>query len=241
MYVIVTKLKALKQDLRKLHCRHYLKISDKVQESYNLLLTCQEQLSRYPCNGDLQRQEKQLLSSSQGLWRTEECILAQPVKFDFVQLGDQNNSYFNASLKCRAASNRINTLVNDQGTRIYDLMLIKNEILGFYEGLLRSSTSVVEWGHQDIARGACLTNDQQELMLKVPGMDEIKSALWDIPVSPGSDGYGALFFKASRALVGNDICEAIINFFLERRLLRQVNTTSITLVPKIQPFYGQRI
>lgn len=88
MYVIVTKLKALKQALRKLHRGHYLKISEEVHEAYKMLVTCQDQLHQDPCNRELQREEKQYLRAYQRLRRTEEGILAQRAKHDFIQLGD---------------------------------------------------------------------------------------------------------------------------------------------------------
>lgn len=58
----------------------------------------------------------------------------------------------------------------------------------------------------------------------------IKEALWSIPVNkaPGIDGY-----KETWDVVRADDVQDIHEFFSTGKLLKVVNTTSITLVPKI--------
>ncbi|XP_022846184.1 uncharacterized protein LOC111368907 [Olea europaea var. sylvestris] len=63
---------------------------------------------------------------------------------------------------------------------------------------------------------------------------EIKEALFSIgdDKSPGLDGYASYFFKKAWRIVGDDVVEAIKEFFLSRSLLKQINHTIIALVPK---------
>ena len=42
------------------------------------------------------------------------------------------------------------------------------------------------------------------------------------------------FFKKSWEVIGNDVCDAVKEFFQSSKLLGEVNSTLITLVPKIQ-------
>ncbi|KAL0285156.1 UNVERIFIED_CONTAM: hypothetical protein Sradi_7181800 [Sesamum radiatum] len=49
----------------------------------------------------------------------------------------------------------------------------------------------------------------------------------------GPDGYSSAFFKAAWQVVGGDVTCAIMEFFRTGRLLRQVNATLITLIPKV--------
>ncbi|GKC34596.1 RNA-directed DNA polymerase, eukaryota, reverse transcriptase zinc-binding domain protein [Tanacetum coccineum] len=51
--------------------------------------------------------------------------------------------------------------------------------------------------------------------------------------APGPDGYTACFFKKSWSVIGDDICGAIKEFFKNNKLLKEVNSTVISLVPKI--------
>ncbi|XP_057532912.1 uncharacterized protein LOC130810803 [Amaranthus tricolor] len=66
--------------------------------------------------------------------------------------------------------------------------------------------------------------------------DGIKNALWSIPDEKalGLDGFNSKFYKASWSIVGNDVISAIKVFFLTGKMLKSRNTTTITLIPKVQ-------
>ncbi|KAL0383830.1 UNVERIFIED_CONTAM: Retrovirus-related Pol polyprotein from type-2 retrotransposable element R2DM [Sesamum latifolium] len=65
--------------------------------------------------------------------------------------------------------------------------------------------------------------------------DEIKQAVFDIDETkaPGPNGYSSGFFKAAWPIVGREVTRAIMDFFVTGRLLKQVNSTLISLIPKI--------
>jgi hypothetical protein len=52
--------------------------------------------------------------------------------------------------------------------------------------------------------------------------------------APGPDGYTSDFFQAAWPVVGGDVVDAIRNFFVSGCLLKEVNATILTLVPKKQ-------
>ncbi|XP_015159339.1 uncharacterized protein [Solanum tuberosum] len=52
--------------------------------------------------------------------------------------------------------------------------------------------------------------------------------------SPGPEGYDSGFYKAAWSLVGEDVTNAVQEFFQNSKILRQINSTSITLNPKIE-------
>ncbi|XP_050238256.1 uncharacterized protein LOC126687743 [Mercurialis annua] len=47
------------------------------------------------------------------------------------------------------------------------------------------------------------------------------------------DGYSSAFFKKNWSIVGREICNAVREFFQTGKLLKQVNSTSIALIPKV--------
>ncbi|XP_060180066.1 uncharacterized protein LOC132609887 [Lycium barbarum] len=51
--------------------------------------------------------------------------------------------------------------------------------------------------------------------------------------SPSPDGYESGFFKASWSVVGQDICEAVLEFMRNGKMLKQLNATLIYLIPKV--------
>ncbi|KAK4382251.1 Transposon TX1 uncharacterized protein [Sesamum angolense] len=50
--------------------------------------------------------------------------------------------------------------------------------------------------------------------------------------SPGPDGFSSGFFKAAWPVVGEEVSSAIIDFFKMGRLLKQLNASLLTLIPK---------
>ncbi|CAA7031764.1 unnamed protein product [Microthlaspi erraticum] len=64
---------------------------------------------------------------------------------------------------------------------------------------------------------------------------EIKETVFSLPKNkaPGPDGFTVEFFTTSWDLVGRDLIEAVKFFFVNGSLSRQVNSTVISLIPKI--------
>ncbi|KAL0300091.1 UNVERIFIED_CONTAM: hypothetical protein Sangu_3140200 [Sesamum angustifolium] len=66
--------------------------------------------------------------------------------------------------------------------------------------------------------------------------EEIKDAFFDIAEdkAPGPDGYSSGFYKAAWPVIGEEVVKAILEFFTTGRLLKQVNTTILALIPKVR-------
>jgi hypothetical protein len=64
--------------------------------------------------------------------------------------------------------------------------------------------------------------------------EEIRDTLFHMPLNkvPGLDGYSAEFFKESWSVVGEDVVVVIMGFFASDLLLKEVNATILTLIPK---------
>ncbi|KAL0420726.1 UNVERIFIED_CONTAM: hypothetical protein Slati_3095500 [Sesamum latifolium] len=61
-------------------------------------------------------------------------------------------------------------------------------------------------------------------------------ALFDIAEdkSPGPDGFSSGCYKVAWTVVGEDVTNAILEFFNTGKLLKQVNTTLLALIPKVE-------
>ncbi|GJY83708.1 RNA-directed DNA polymerase, eukaryota, reverse transcriptase zinc-binding domain protein [Tanacetum coccineum] len=73
-------------------------------------------------------------------------------------------------------------------------------------------------------------------MIKKVSDKEVKEALFDIEDDKvhGPDGFTSKFFKETWDTLGNEVCQAVQQFFDTRKLLGEVNATVISLVPKIK-------
>lgn len=59
--------------------------------------------------------------------------------------------------------------------------------------------------------------------------------------SPSPDGFGSGFFKSAWIIVGADITDAILEFFQNGKLLRELNSTNLALISKVEvPKYANQ-
>ena len=80
-----------------------------------------------------------------------------------------------------------------------------------------------------------VSEDQAMALIGEVSDEEIKGALFSVrdDKAPGSDGFFAYFFKKTWRTVGAEFCEAIKEFFSSGQLLKQMNHSTIAIVPKI--------
>ncbi|XP_057986580.1 uncharacterized protein LOC131171138 [Hevea brasiliensis] len=104
---------------------------------------------------------------------------------------------------------------------------LKNpELNGFTWGIKAPAFSM-----QRLSRG-----DAGIILLASKRAKEIKRATFSINPSkaPGEDGLTGLFFQKQWNIIGTDICAAILEFFQNGKMIRSINHTVITLVPKVK-------
>jgi len=80
-----------------------------------------------------------------------------------------------------------------------------------------------------------LSSTQQHVLAQDVTREEIKHAMFSLKnnKAPGPDGFNAGFFKRMWHIGGEDVIIVVSSFFQTRRMLREMNATSISLVPKV--------
>ncbi|KAL2248085.1 UNVERIFIED_CONTAM: hypothetical protein Sindi_2660800 [Sesamum indicum] len=81
----------------------------------------------------------------------------------------------------------------------------------------------------------CITDEEANQLLLPISADDVKQAMFDIAddKAPGPDGYSSRFFKAAWPVVGEEVTRAVLDFFSTGKLLKQVNSTILALIPKL--------
>lgn len=83
--------------------------------------------------------EKECLHEYTSISKDEEAFFKQKSRNNWLNLGDQNTSYFHNLVKVRNSNNTINQLWDDQGLRVVEVDQIKNVTVEYYRRLLGSS------------------------------------------------------------------------------------------------------
>ncbi|XP_062074993.1 uncharacterized protein LOC133779000 [Humulus lupulus] len=76
---------------------------------------------------------------------------------------------------------------------------------------------------------------QQKLLLDFT-YEDVKRVIFSIPnhKAPGPDGYGSGFYKTNWEFVGEEVNREILSFLHSGHMLKEINNTTITLIPKTQ-------
>lgn len=157
----------------------------------------------------------------------------QKARVTWLKLGDDNTAYFHNARRERGGRNRIDRLVDDDGTILDKPKDIEVEVLRFYKNLLSSSSTLKAIDPKVLSQDPLINRDDSKVLIREVTTADIDAAMWSIGVdkSPGIDGYNVKFFKKSWDIVKYDIYDAVLDFFARRASSASWNMNSITLIP----------
>ncbi|XP_074297748.1 uncharacterized protein LOC141628514 [Silene latifolia] len=141
----------------------------------------------------------------------------------------------NCTIKALKNLEYIQTKVADDPRDVYWLVKEKQaheEVKDLQQACTAARTDPVN--HHIIKRGK-VCNEKHWVQLLTPVTpQEIRAAIFSIPdhKAPGLDGYSSSFFKDSWSIIGNEVSAAIMDVFAIGKLLKQLNATTLTLIPK---------
>lgn len=165
-----------------------------------------------------------------------ERVLRQKSKVVWINHRDSNSKFFHAQLKARQARNSIVSIWNDQGVQLIEPTQVQKEFTNFFQRLLGTTAHEVSCLNTYYAKdGPCLNREKQQALIQLVPKMEVLQALRDLPndKSPGIDGFTAEFFKEFWGMIGEKVTQAILQFFDNEKLLKEINCNTITLVPKV--------
>ncbi|XP_074297209.1 uncharacterized protein LOC141627911 [Silene latifolia] len=235
MFQVVKKLKALKPVLKNINKECFSDIEYSTSIVSVLLDRIQKNLIDNPGHIELMQQEYDTTDELRELIAARDSFLMQKAKVQWSLEGDLNTTYFHHIIKKRVMLNKILEIEDKEGVLCSEGETIQNAFLTYYQELLGEKHATDDVNLTVVRRGKCCTN-AHALILNMPvTKEEIKTCLFSLPKdkSPGPDGYTSQFFRDAWDIVGEEISGAILNFFKTGKLLAQINSTIITLMPKV--------
>ncbi|KAL0278039.1 UNVERIFIED_CONTAM: hypothetical protein Sradi_7301700 [Sesamum radiatum] len=190
-----------------------------------------------------QRQRKGDLSTNvalaKGFLESAQSMLTADstrAKMAWMKEGDQCSRVFFRKVAKRRASKRVFQINTTDGRTLTDQPEVIGEFIRYYEELLGGTTRD-RWIDLRYLRPWArhiLTVEEAEALTAPVSSTEIRQAIFDIDETkaPGPDGYSAGFFKAAWSVIGEEVTQALLDFFRTGRLLKQINATLISLIPK---------
>jgi len=233
-FSLCKKLSLLKGDLKKLNLVHFSHITARADRASKALKDVQAQLATSPHNSRLREVLPSMRKEARLLADAERCFLAQKAKCSFLMDSDRCSKFFHSIVKRRNKKNFIAAVLKEDGSLTRSTQEVEDEFLRFYMNLLGSPAECSPSVPGIIHSGGCLSDEQAAALTSLVTSEEIKEALFSIgdDKSPGPDGYSSAFFKKSWSIVGPEFCDAVKEFFVSGRLLKQLNHSVIALIPK---------
>ncbi|CAN0886591.1 Transposon TX1 uncharacterized 149 kDa protein [Linum grandiflorum] len=155
---------------------------------------------------------------------------------DWILPGDRNTSFFHCTTIINRHFNHIGPLASVDGSVITSEEGKAAEAVNFYTSLFQSQATSASPSNEFPSLGPVRVINDMNLALTRPFSDnDIRKAVFAIgsTKSPGSDGFTAGFYQHFWHIIGQNVCSAIRAFFHSSRMLRSINHTWLTLIPKV--------
>lgn len=81
-----------------------------------------------------------------------------------------------------------------------------------------------------------VSNEDNDLLSKLPSMEEIKNAVFSMNGNgaPGPNGFGGFFYQHFWDIIAKDVYNAVLQFFKNSWVLPNLNSSVVVLIPKIR-------
>ncbi|KAG8363667.1 hypothetical protein BUALT_Bualt19G0046300 [Buddleja alternifolia] len=177
--------------------------------------------------------EDALVGDLNELLMREEIMWRQRAKQKWLKDGDANTRFFHLSTIIHRRYNTIHSLKNSSGSFVHSWFDIGTLFHSYFKDLFTSSNPSYPLDLENII--PCIVSDEDNRgLLSIPTPCEIKKTVFSMAANktPGPDGMSPLFYKTYWDIVGIDVVKAVTHFFETGHLLKAMNHTFITLIPK---------
>ncbi|KAK1282596.1 hypothetical protein QJS10_CPB22g00515 [Acorus calamus] len=231
MYILVKKLQHLKIVLKDWNKEVFGPVQYCLQNSRQRLELAQLASLNDPSNLIFINEESAAKEEYLSMLRREESFLRQKSRQTWLMEGDRNSKFFYASIKARIAKNTLRKVQLHDGTISEDPPTIKSHAINYYRNLLN-----VEYQGtiQNVEAARTLSPSDWLPLCAEVSVSEIEHAVFSMKAlsSPGPDGFPARFFQMFWHVVKMDFINAVSSFFQSGYLLKQINHSFISLIPK---------
>ena len=159
----------------------------------------------------------------------------QRFRVQWLQSGDKNTKFFHGVSTQRKRRSFIKGLRDENGTWQENEEVVSGMLIEFYANLFTSSTP---GNLEQILEGIqpVVTEEMQINLAKPFVVEEVESAIKDMaPLNAlGPDGMPPLFYQIYWTDVGMEISQVVLSCLNSRSILKSINHTFITLIPKVQ-------
>ncbi|KAL9661853.1 hypothetical protein QQ045_026681 [Rhodiola kirilowii] len=226
------KLKRLRRVLCKWNWRHFGDGNQIVKQLTNKVAELEIQIQNgRSVSRVIVAEAKEELSND---LRYQYAMLEEKSKNKGIFEGDQNSTFFHASIKARRIQNRI-CLQLDDGMYTEDGDAIGNKFVSYFQNLFGSFPNTDDTRVEEVIRSQ-ISASQNTHLIRILDEQEVKSAVTNMnpASSPGPDGYTGKFFQSCWNIIKDDLVATVKGFFAGLQIPNLISGAHITLLPKVK-------
>ncbi|KAG6538552.1 hypothetical protein ZIOFF_003676 [Zingiber officinale] len=226
------KLRRLKEHLKWWNMEVFGNIHDRVlqaeesmaaaEQAYDRDPTEQSRIHRSECQARLFR----VLDMEEDFWKQRAAIR-------WMGEGERNTKFFHSTVQKKRSASRL-FRVWEEGQCLDQPERIRESGVRYFQELLTGE--IVDSTVVDTELIPSLVSAEDNLMLEgLPSAEEVKQVVWCMcqDSAAGPDGFSVAFYRACWEIVGEDVLQAVLDFFRGAELPRGMASTTIVLIPKV--------
>jgi len=233
MFQVSKKLKLVKYEVKDWAKKQFGNFQDKIFMNEQKIEYVERKLLENPNSFRLNSWMTRLIKQREKMLLFKQKYWGKLSRNEWLVKGDRNTNFFQRRANARRKRKLIMKIKDDSGIWIEDHKTIADrfitEFMQRFKSAHNGSRNLPEVGLTRLV----LDTDNDEL-IKLPSFAEIKNAVFSIDSNktPGSDGFGAGFFKRYWETIQYELVNCILEFFKNGKILKEINHTFITLIPK---------
>jgi hypothetical protein len=231
MYQVITKLNHCRNQLKNWSKSHFGSVRKQLQEKREELKVAEEKsMQRQPSDliPSLRAEVSILLSKEERMWR-------QRSRTQWLKQGDRNTNFFHTRATHRQRRNSIVGLRDFDGEWQTDPDQVQSILISYFQNIfLSSNPSSIDTVLQCIP--ILISDSMNEALSRPYTATEVETALRQMALltAPGPDGLPPIFFQNHWHLIGADVVRGVLSSLNSGKLVRSINHTNITLIPKVK-------
>uniref|UniRef100_A0A2N9FFZ2 Reverse transcriptase domain-containing protein n=1 Tax=Fagus sylvatica TaxID=28930 RepID=A0A2N9FFZ2_FAGSY len=231
MYTVWQKIHACRRGLRLWSRTTFGNITSRIKEVERLLKIAEENSMQgrdHHRVNQLKRELHSLLAKEERLWR-------QRSRAEWLHAGDRNTRYFHCRATQRKRKNHVTRLRTQDGQWTATQAQVPPLFVEYYKSLFQTANpDQVEQVVEDIQ--CVVTAEMNSQLISEFTAVEVEIALKQMaPLkAPGPDSLPPIFYQKYWHLIGRDVTAAVLTCLNSGQILKAINHTHITLIPKVQ-------
>ncbi|KAF7806997.1 putative RNA-directed DNA polymerase [Senna tora] len=168
------------------------------------------------------------------LWKQEEMFWKSRARIKWLKEGERNSKFFHAVTLQRRAQNRITRIKNADENWIDQEEEILKCFQEYFQNLFTSAGNRNLTNAIEVITPLVSTTMNNELIKNV-SMQEVEAAVFGLGASkaPGPDGLNGNFYQKNWEGLKDGILELVKDFFSNAKIPKEINSTYISLIPKV--------